>query len=167
MSKMYVANCTQQNQVFIYRLPESQRPFTIDIPIGGQVMLAGIGGRELSTKDVDAVVAQHAIYGMVNVDELDRTKPFVGVCYSIDKPISADKIRRGVDHNRGVLIERGQEIQEHAAVGIRNRIDAEMPGIKGLEATVAELDKPGQAGEFASAVRVDPKAPQAKPGRRK
>lgn len=171
MSKMYVANCTQQIQVFMYRLPESSRPFSQEIPIGGQIMVAGIGGNDdLGTQDVDAIVKQHEKYGMIKVDEIDRTRPFVGTCYSLDRQISVDKIRRGLEHNREVLIERGDEIQRHAAVGISNKIDQDMPGLKGLEVQAIELDNPktGHTGEMSSAIRVDPNAPRDnKPGRRR
>lgn len=168
MPKMFVANCTHQIQVFIYRLPESKRSFTQEIPIGGQVQLTGLGGGELSTKDVESIVRQQAKYGMVDVHEIDRRKPFFGTCFSLDKPIHVDKIRNAIEHNRGILDARGREIRQLAAVGVSAKIEQDIPGLKGLELETMELDNPktGYTGEFSDAVRVDPTAPKGAPPRR-
>lgn len=169
MPKLYVANFTQQIQVFIYRVIESSRPFQLEIPIGGQVNVPGDKGQELTSKDIDYIIEQHSKYEMIKADEIDRTRRFAGTCYSVDKFVPAAKIEKGVQLNRGVLVERGAEIQKLAAVGISNKIDQEMPGLKGLELTAVELDNPrkGTTGEFSTATRVDKTVTPTKPGRGK
>lgn len=167
MPKMYVANCTQQIQIFMYRLPELNRPFTQEIPIGGQVQVAGLAGGELSTLDVEAIVRQYSKYGLVEVSEIDRRKPFVGVCYSLDRPVTVSAIQKALEHNIGILDAQGREIRQLAAVGVNQRIEQEMPGLRGLEVQAIELDNPktGKTGEFADAIRVDPEAPRGAPPR--
>lgn len=156
MAKMFVANCTAQIQEFMYRLPETAAPRMQPIPIGGQIQISG----DLSPAAVEAIVDHHAMYGMIAVDEIDRTRPFFGICYALDRQIPVDKIRRGIAHNLGVLEDRGQEIREAAAVGAAELIDGARPGLKGLEMSVSELDaKNGKTGEFAEGIRVDKSAP--------
>src|ERR1017187_10151808 len=111
MPRMYVANFTQQIQVFIYRLLESSRPFQLEIPIGGQVEIPGSQGREIDSKDIDYVIEQHAKYGMIKADEIDRTRRFSGTCYSIGSPVPAAKIEKGLHMNRAALVQQGNEIQ--------------------------------------------------------
>lgn len=170
MQKMFVANLTAQNQVFAFRLPESNKAFHQEIPIGGQIPVAGRNGRpELSTADVEAIIRQHAKYGLIDVAEIDRTKAFAGMCFSLDKPVNVSKIRYAIEHNHFVLVERGKEIREAAAVGISQKIENENPGLKGLEMTAVEVDdrKTGHTGEFSEALRVDKtQPPSGRPGRK-
>ena len=171
MQKMFVANLTSQIQVFAFRLPESNKAFHQDIPIGGQIPVAGRNGRpELDTKDIEAIVRQHAKYGLIDVAEIDRTKAFTGMCFSLDKPVNVSKIRYAIEHNHLVLVERGKEIREAAAVGISQKIENENPGLKGLEMTAIEVDdkKTGRTGEFSEALRVDKtQPPSERPGKAK
>ena len=95
MGKMYVANCTSQVQDFQYRLPESGKVFKQTIPIGQQIQVSG----DLNVLHIQAIIEQHAKYSMVAVHEIDRTKPFIGLCYNLDKPVDMEKVRRALVHN--------------------------------------------------------------------
>lgn len=127
--KMYIANCTQQRQIFMYRLPETNGSGMMggqrqqDIEIGQQVILSG----DLNKFQIDAVVDQHARYGLVAVEEIDRTKgAFTGLCYSIDKPVPVNKLLYVINANKGVLDLRGQEIRKEAAVAINDHVEKQM-----------------------------------------
>ena len=169
MQTMFVANCTQQIQHFAYRLPEGKRAYTQEIAIGGQIRVAGRGNGELTPIDIESIIQQHAKYGFTSVDEIDRTRPFVGMCFSLDKPVRVNKIEHAIEHNQSVLIKRGEEIRENAAVGVHNKIAQDIPGLKGLELQTSELDDPksGRVGKFAEGTRVDTAAPRVKPKRGK
>ena len=150
--KLYVANCTQQVQDFVYRTVEMPSARTQRIEIGGQVRLSG----DFSTPQVDSIIDQHRKYGLVRVDEIDRTKPFIGVCVSIDKPVDVEKIKVALQHNVAVLEERGREIREHAAVAVNNAWEEQMGGgqLSKLEMSFVEEDAAGKQAEIAAGVRV-------------
>lgn len=110
---LYIANLTQQIRVFHYRLPEKTGMHQQKINIGTQIKVAG----DLSRGDIDYILAQHSKYGMVAADEVDRArKHHVTVCYSIDKPVNFEKVRKMMAHNHGVLTERGVQLRKEAAV---------------------------------------------------
>lgn len=146
--KMFIANLTHQAVDFGYRLPEDGGLRRQRIEVGSQIRLSG----ELSPTDVDAIVRQYTKYGMIDVAEVDRTKGFAGLCYSIDKPITVEKLRRGVVHNDAVLNEEGRKSREAAAVATSARIESSLPQEEGapklqsLEVTVEE-EKPGDIGD--------------------
>lgn len=137
--KMYLGNCTQQNQVIFYRLPGIPSPRQQEVRIGTQIQIAG----ELTPEQIDSIVNQLRPYGMVRVDEIDRTKPFIGMCYQMDKPIKIELIMRAIEHNKIVLTERGQRIRQEAAVATTQTIEQQLAGtpgaLKSLEIEVSEV----------------------------
>jgi hypothetical protein len=151
MSKMYILNCTRQVQEFWYRLPESSKLLHQLIPIGGQIQVAG----ELNTPEIDAIIEQHSRYGMVAFSEINKSQPFVGYCYQIDKRFGniVEALQRGLEHNDMVLEERGQQLREEAAVAINQSIeDQRAPArLTALEMTVEEE---GDEGTFHKGVKV-------------
>jgi hypothetical protein len=128
--RMYVANCTQQRQIFMYRVPEEGSGMmggmrVQDIEIGQQVPLSG----DLNKFQVDSIVQQHARYGMVAVEEIDRTRgAFTGLCYSVDKPVPVSKLLYVINANKSVLDLRGQEIRKEAAVAVNQQVETQMEG---------------------------------------
>lgn len=152
MSEMYVGNGTKQVQSFCYRLPEG-KAVTVTISMGGQIKIPG----NLSAMDIDAIVDQHSKYGLVRTDEIDRTQPFIGLCYSIDKPISIAQISRVLDHNDEVLTERGKVIREEAAVALNSAIE-QNTGVAFDNLELSVIEQPKSAGDegpkFAEGVRV-------------
>lgn len=141
--KIFVANTTKQNQSFHYRLPENQRLLVLNIPIGRQ---EPISRNELSTPEADAIIHQLRAYGAVRQDEVDRTKPFVGLCFSIDKPVKDTIIERVVGHNDDVLTERGAEIRKQAAVAINEALDGGRGDVTGTTVSMKEEVNAGATG---------------------
>lgn len=157
--KMYVANCTNQVQQFIYRLPEVPAPRTQVIDIGRQTLLSG----DLGQEDIDAIIAQHSKYGFKSVSEVEQKsnageRQFVGLVYS-DKPISVEKIRRALLLNQNVLILRGRENRKAAAVAANDAIqrsdEGTNLGLKALDLQVEEIaDNKNPNPAFNEGVRV-------------
>lgn len=157
MSKMYIGNASQQLVKFAYRTPESGGVRTQDIPIGGQIQLSG----DLSTSEIDCIIDQHKKYGLISVSEVDRSKMFSGLCYSVDRPISASILQRAVAKNMDTLVERGKEIRRDAALVVNNGLEAELEerklgGLAKLEMSVVEEDSPLRVGgeKIAEGFRV-------------
>src|SRR6516164_2926384 len=98
MPELYIGNVSKQVQQFSYRSPERPGVIVQTIPIGGQIRVSPNGQHiDLNPIEIDAILAQHRAYGIVDVDDIDtKQSPFSGVCYSIGKPISVDKLRRAM-----------------------------------------------------------------------
>lgn len=157
MTKMYVANFTKQVHSFIYRLPGTKNARQQAIEIGQQVRLSG----ELTQIDVDSVIEQKAPYGFIRADEVGKMRKFVGLCYSIDKPVPMDAIRRGIEQNMKALEVVGANNRKEAALAVASQVEENAPGsLKALEMTVEE-DAKGELGDDfgEQTVRVDTEAP--------
>ena len=140
--KLYIGNCTKQVQDFTYRIPGTASQRVQRIEIGSQIRISS----DLSTPEIQSIVDQHHKYGLVAVGDIDRTKPFIGMCYSVDTPITVEKLRRAFAHNADVLNERGRELRQEAAVAVNHHIEQAAgengPAVKSLEMTVQE-ENPG------------------------
>lgn len=168
--KLYVANCTQQNQDFVYRVPDAVNSVRRQpIPIGGQILISG----DLDEAAVNYIVSQHARYGLVRVDEIDRTKPFIGMCYDVDRPIPAKRIMIALEHNQDVLVGLGKKIREESAVALNNLVEnnlqnSGLPGnVTNVEISAVEQETArNPSPSFAEGVRVRRDAPPPSRGAR-
>jgi hypothetical protein len=134
---LFIGNATKQKFVFAYRVPEVAGVRQQEIQVGGQVMISG----NLSSTDIDAILDQHRPYGLVASSEIDRTKTFAGLCYSIGQPITAAKLGLVIQRNTEVLVQRGQEMRKQAAVMIQGRIENDLAERQGMEGTnLRQLD---------------------------
>ena len=152
---LYIANTTKQHADFYYRLPEVPgAPRCQRIPIGGQVKISG----SLSTPDIDAIIAQHAPYGMVPADALDTIRGYVGLCYSVGKPVPAHKIERAMNDNITVLVQRGAETRKAGAVASSMVIEdalteqARPEILRNYETTIVEENPDARGGEGGPAI---------------
>lgn len=173
--RLYIANATKQVHDFIYRLPESPNAHKQQIEIGGQIVLA----QELNSLDIDAVIEQHALYGLVKADEIDRARAFTGMCYSVDKPVSLPNIQKLFLVNHNALLERGQEIRKAAAVAVESQLQnnlGENAGLGAVEMSVVEetsgstrsgIDDQNASAPIAEGVRVTRSAEPPKGARRR
>lgn len=115
MPKLYVANCTRQRQSFIYRLPEHPSTREQTIEIGHQILVSG----DLNTKQVEAIIDQYRPYGMIAASE-KPPQGFVGLVYSVDKPITSTPIHDLIVHNTEVMTDIGRRARQDAAVAFEN-----------------------------------------------
>ena len=154
--KLYVANCTKQYHSFVYRLPEGNRMSTpVKLSPGEQKL---IGADKLSNTDVDAIVAHHRQYGMVSESEIKNTHSYVGLCYSVDKPVSLAGITMAFDVNKAVLTELARENLSNAAVASsvhETTANPKLGRLDRLSVEVVEQAKPGQQSEVALGVEVN------------
>jgi hypothetical protein len=124
LAHLYVANCTKQDHDFTYRVPaedaQSWRRIQHQrIPAGSQMRIHS----DAPTAVLDAIVAQHAPYGLIPVSEVPSTHAFIGMCYAIDKPVDLERLRYAFDHNAGVLHEEDMARAEEQAVAIDNALE--------------------------------------------
>jgi hypothetical protein len=163
MPKLFVANATPQVHEFTYIVPDDDngrvtrwQPRVQPIRPGGQVQIAG----DLNVKQIESIIEHHSRYGMVAVSEIDRTKRFVGLCYSLDKPVSAARIHQLMNGNMDVLELKGRKMREEAAIAVSNEIEdtmreQRMPGeLKAFEINVTEVRTPQSDSEETLPQRV-------------
>lgn len=146
MPTLYVANASKQKHDFIYRVPEETSLRRQQIPAGGQIT---VYQPNAPIEVLRTIIDQHARYGLVDVADIDRRKPFVGVCYSLDKPIKVDKIMQADEHNAGVLQQASQEARKLSAAALHNAIDRATEGavkLESLELEVVEQNGPTEPG---------------------
>lgn len=172
---LYIANGTNQVQDFIYRLPETTSPRQQMIPIGGQIKIAG----DLNKPQIDAIVEQHAIYGLVAAEDIDLTvdsagkRTMVNLCYSVGKEVNIAKIIRMIENNKGVQTERGKQHRIEAAVALNTALEDQMPGqsaLNKLDISVVEerrdqTDESPVISEGISVTRTAAPPPAAKTNR--
>jgi len=138
MPTLYVANCSKQKHDFIYRIPEETSIRRQQIAPGSQIVVYQPNS---ALEIVKAIVDQHAIYGLVDVADIDRRKPFVGLCYRFDKPINVEKIMQADEHNSGVLERESQEARKLSAAALHNAIERATEGavrVENLELEVVQ-----------------------------
>ena len=117
--KLFIANTKRQDEIFMYRIPEITRPYSQTIPAGGQAQIY----RDATRDVLEGIVDQHRMYGLVDVADIDRTKPFVNLCYQFDKAITQNQIMYGMEHNSEVLEDKGLEYRKQSAVAISSNLD--------------------------------------------
>jgi hypothetical protein len=108
--KLYIANTTKQRQIFAYRKLETGRLIQIPINHGDQMMVL-----DGSTEEVEAVVQHHQVYGLVDSTKIDQSQAFVGLCYSLNKPVSASVIEKAIRDN-DIHLTRGAHGRRQASV---------------------------------------------------
>lgn len=161
MPALYIANASKQPHDFIYWVPESATPRRQRIPAGGQIR---VYKDEIAMELVNSIVSQHQRYGMVRANEIDRTKPFVGLCYDVDRPVKVDKIMYADEHNAGVLQEASAEARKLSAGALHDAITRATEGtpltLQNLDLEVVEQNGPTEAG-INEVVTVSREASQA------
>jgi hypothetical protein len=156
--RLYVANLTKQYYKFMWSIPEHFGQSRQTIPMGSQICLSNV---ELSTPDIDYIVRKHARYGFVKIEEIDTAKGYVGLVYSIDKPVDAVTIERVMRRNSLVMNDRGKKIRQEAAVAESQRIDtqlveADRPPLRRFESSVVveNPDTSAEGAPIAEGIRV-------------
>jgi len=121
MPDLFIGNATKQNMVFAYAVRRETGDMHVrsqPIPVGQQVKIAG----DLSSDDIDWIIKQHAKYGLVAADTIDKARAFHGTCYSIGKPITAARLTYMIEYNMSKLVDQGIEIRRTNAVAQNNNV---------------------------------------------
>ena len=148
--KLYIANASNQNLVFHYRVIGQTGLKTQEIPAGSQARLAG----DFDQREIDSIIKQHERYGMIDYTKVNQARKFTGYCYSIDKPVPPPRFKYAQEARDQTLQREGQEIRKIAAVAAHNQIQETTGGnLKNLEMSVVE-DTKGQEGRIAEGVQV-------------
>jgi hypothetical protein len=125
MPELFIANTTKRHHDFDYRIPENPKLIRQSIRAGEQVRIGG----DLRSEDIQAIIDQHIQYGLISANDVKRSADFVGLCYSIGKPVPAANVMTAFEQNDGVLTKRGEEIRKAAAIAFDASVAASIPGV--------------------------------------
>lgn len=174
MAELFIANCTRQPHDFHYRVPaEDGRAYIRRIQIQ---RIEPQSQQRIHTDAplpvLEAIIDQHRAYGLVPVADVVRAKNFVGLCYSFDKPVDLSRLEYAIDHNKGVLVERGDVTRQETAVAVDRAIEQnledarraspELPAASVASVEVETLEDSAQP-SFGKGVRVDKQTPGTSP----
>jgi hypothetical protein len=152
MPELYIGNVSKQIQQFCYRSPERPGVITQTIPIGGQIRISPNGQLvDLSPPEIEAILSQHRTYGIVDIDDIDnKQSPFSGICYSIGKAMSPEKLRRAMVKKEESLKAFGQRLRQEAALAVNSQIEEQIGApLRNLEMSFEEEEpRSGYADEL-------------------
>lgn len=160
MPELYIGNVSKQIHQFAYRALERQGVIFQTIPIGGQIRVAPNGSKtDLTAQEIDYIVDQHRSYGMVRIDEIDTIGPFSGLCYSIGKALSVERLHRAMKKKEEQLIMQGKKMRQEAALAVNSQIEEQIGGpLRQLEMSFTEEEPRGgyadDADQLAEGIRV-------------
>lgn len=156
MTALFIANCTNQDHEFNFRMPGTGKLISLRIPKGRQEKILG----DLSEEEVKGIVSQHEKYGLIHVDEAKKVQGFAGFCYS-DKVITTKSMQNLYDHNQEVLEEKGEEQRKQAAVVVQATVDTALgktgQTTNAIEVENVELHAPEDSNRpgLSETIRVD------------
>lgn len=157
MTKLYIANCTKQHNHFHYRVIGSTRAFNQTIEAGKQVQLSG----DFQQEDIDSIIQQHEAYGLIDSNRVKSARNFVGLCYSIGKPVTLNAMEVAFDQNTKLLDAQGQELRKMAALAASQTIheSAEIGGFGSVAAVGSSVIEESQSGGITERYEVLPEIP--------
>lgn len=132
--KVYVANCTQQNQQINFRLPDSRRPLSVGIAIGRQAFVG-----DLSIPEIDAMLDQLGPYGLVELGQ-EGKRDKVTYLFNVGAPVPSAAMQRMIDRNRGILRDEGTTRRKEAAVAANAAMNTDDTPLKNVTMDIEEID---------------------------
>ncbi|SFN72605.1 hypothetical protein SAMN05216516_11622 [Izhakiella capsodis] len=154
--KLYIANTTKQRHVFTFRMLETGRLRQIPIPHGGQMQVL-----DGSSDEIDAVIQHHQAYGLVDSSRIDQSKAFIGLCYSINKPVSSAVIEKTLRDNDHHLTREAHNRRQASVAALDSTLRESGTGYSGEMEFSAERTKGRDDGDDVSDINekiVTPKS---------
>jgi hypothetical protein len=171
---LWIANATRQTYQFNYRVVDpDQRYRSLNIEPGRQEKIPN-----LTHEDIKFVTENHAMYGLLPHEDIDRALGYHGTCFAVGKPVPADRLAYLMDHNQNALIMQGKEIRKLNALAASANIDRMLSDtplesrVSALEVTMQQenADPRDEAAQVSEGIVVtnDPsRPPPAASGRRR
>ena len=161
MPDLYVANCTSQKQIVMYRLdfdeagkrtgkptPARRSP---PIPPGQQIKLL----RDMPMDANDLVVSQLAKYGLRGEGEIGRLpRQTVPLIFNVGQPVRARSIEIVHQHNKGVLNQDGKARREAAAIAAAANVESPQVETSIEEIEEADVDRDPEAKRIEEGYRM-------------
>ncbi|MGX5055997.1 hypothetical protein ACWKX9_20385 [Enterobacter asburiae] len=124
--KLHIANTTKQRHDFTYRKPETGRLVYHPINAGSQVVVL-----DGTAAEIDAIVQQHAIYGLIDANSIDQSRVYIGMCYSIDKAVPSRIIEKAMRDNDEHLTRGAHERRQASVIATNQALSEQESGYRG------------------------------------
>lgn len=155
--KLFIANTTKQRHIFNFRVLETGNLRNIPIAPGGQEMV--FSG---SSDQIEAIIAHHSAYGLLDASKIDQARDFVGLAYSIDRPVSYGNIEKGIRDNDNFLNNDSFERRQVAAGALDQQLNESGIGYQGSVEMSAEQqvnkNDPNDVAQINEKIKTDRKA---------
>ncbi|AHE73409.1 hypothetical protein M942_22600 [Enterobacter ludwigii] len=124
--KLYIANTTKQRHDFTYRNPETGRLVYHPINAGAQTVVM-----DGAAAEIDVIIQQHAVYGLIDASRIDQNSVHIGRCYSIDKPVPANIIENAMRDNDDHLNRSAHERRQASVIATNDLLREQNNGYRG------------------------------------
>ncbi|MGO0649294.1 hypothetical protein [Citrobacter freundii] len=124
--KLYIANTTKQRHDFAYRKPETGRLVYHPINAGSQAVV--IDG---TRAEIDLIIQQHAEYGLIDATNIDQNRIYIGLCYSIDKPVASKVIEKAMRDNDSHLNRAAHDRRQASVLATDSALSEQDNGYRG------------------------------------
>ncbi|EOW6510863.1 hypothetical protein ACOZXQ_000583 [Cronobacter malonaticus] len=124
--KLFIANTTKQRHDFAYRQPETGRLIYHPINAGSQVVVM-----DGSRAEIDLIIQQHSNYGLIDSAKIDQNRVYIGLCYSIDKPVASKVIEKAMRDNDEHLNRAAHDRRQASALATSNALAEQESGYLG------------------------------------
>ncbi|WP_370602285.1 hypothetical protein [Citrobacter cronae] len=124
--KLHIANTTKQRHDFAYRKPETGRLVYHPINAGSQAVV--IDG---TRAEIDLIIQQHAEYGLIDATKIDQNRIYIGLCYSIDKPVASKVIEKAMRDNDGHLNRAAHDRRQASVLATDSALSEQDNGYRG------------------------------------
>lgn len=121
MSKMYIVNCTSQNQVICYQLPGTAKVVQQTIGMGRQDFVGG-SFADFSPPEIESIATQLRPYGLIAAADVKRLPGKIVPYIWSESVIKLGVIKHVMDHNKGVHVVTGEKRRENAALGTNDAL---------------------------------------------
>lgn len=122
--KLFIANTTKQRQQLNYRvIGQSMQILKTVIEPGQQDMIHG----DMTSDVINSIIDQLSKPAgfLMSEQEAKKHKAFIGLIYSIDKPVKLEGIQNAFEHNDEYLTEFGKAIREETVKHVTAEIERE------------------------------------------
>lgn len=143
MPHLYIANCTLQNRVVNFRIPEVNKAIQLTIARGRQVR---VSSQELNPIQITSIVEQLSVFGARLVEHLGKKttrEERIPYIISSGNPVPATLIAKMLKDNQSAIKESGARFRKEAALASSEYIENQAPETLRLLDTVIAEDTPG------------------------
>lgn len=103
-----------------------------DMAAAGNWGIALPEAQRLGTRaEIDLIIQQHADYGLIDATKIDQNRIYIGLCYSIDKPVASKVIEKAMRDNDGHLNRAAHDRRQASVLATNNALTEQENGYLG------------------------------------
>ncbi|EMC4574413.1 hypothetical protein U2X23_003742 [Salmonella enterica] len=90
-----------------------------------------LGGKMVTRAEIELIIQQHADYGLIDATKIDQNRIYIGLCYSIDKPVASKVIEKAMRDNDGHLNRAAHDRRQASVLATNNALTEQENGYLG------------------------------------